>query len=145
MKIKKPHGKKAEAIAICAFALLISLVLSATGCDKGGGDSDEQGNMTIDFGENGMVRNGTEYRTYQVEKGQRGIVSVSVTKESGRFDLDIYPAGRRDAPEYTGRELDSAAFDVILSEPGEYKVCVTATDFVGGYEIGWKTENSAEK
>ena len=41
---------------------------------------------------------------------------------------------------YTGRDLDSASFDVIVEEAGEYKVCFTAREFVGDYEINWTTE-----
>ncbi|MGM9641988.1 MAG: hypothetical protein ACI3XI_02130 [Eubacteriales bacterium] len=101
--------------------------------------------MNIEFGENGMIRNGTEYYTYQVEEGQKGIISISITKVSGRLDIDIYQVGSNDKQDYTGRDLDSASFDVIVDETGEYKVCFTAKDFVGSYEIRWRTEDNADK
>lgn len=96
--------------------------------------------MTIDIGEDGLIRNGTEYYTYKVEQGYEGIVSISIYKKSGVIDIDIYPTNRKDDTQYKGRDLDSATFSVILSETGEYKVLITAKDFVGDYKIGWKTE-----
>ena len=48
-------------------------------------------------------------------------------------------------PNYTGRDLDSASFDVIVEEPGEYQVCFTATEFVGDYGISWRTEDNTDK
>ncbi|MGN1143664.1 MAG: hypothetical protein ACI4SU_03790 [Anaerovoracaceae bacterium] len=96
--------------------------------------------MNIDFGENGVIRNGTEYATYPLEEGQKGIISIDISKVSGRLDLDIYPAEDKEKPEYTGRNLDTASFDVIVEKPGEYMVCFTAADFVGEYGINWRTE-----
>ena len=78
--------------------------------------------------------------TFQVEKGERGIVSVRISGQSGILDLDIYPTYRPKETEYTGRSLDSASFSVILEEQGEYKVRVAAKDYVGDYEIDWKTD-----
>ncbi|MDD6816593.1 MAG: hypothetical protein PUE84_09125 [Firmicutes bacterium] len=96
--------------------------------------------MNIDFGENGVIRNGTEYASHPLEKGQKGIISIYISKVSGRLDLDIYPAEDREKPEYTGRDLDSASFDVIVEKSGEYMVRFTAADFVGEYQISWRTE-----
>lgn len=127
-----------------AVILLVALTaISVAACaNNGGNDTDERGNMKIEFGKDGIIRNGTEYYTYQVEKGRVGVVSVSISKKSGKIDIDVYPAGHKDDAEYTGRDLDSASFSVILNEPGEYKVCITAKDFVGDYGISWKTEES---
>lgn len=95
----------------------------------------------MELGENGMIRNGTEYRTYQVETGQRGILSVRISSVSGRPDMDISLVGSNEEPDYTARELDSQSFDVLLEKPGEYEVCFMAEAFVGEYGIGWRTEN----
>ena len=92
-----------------------------------------------------MIRNGTEYDTYQVEEGQTGVISIRVFKESGRLDIDVYPVDSKDTPNYTGRDLDSASFDVIVEEPGEYRVCLAATEFVGNCEISRKTEDNTDK
>ena len=142
--MKKMNHKYARIISLC---LLIAAVISITACTNGKPDhrDDANGTMNIIFGEDGMVRNGTEYRTYQVEEGQRGIISIRISRKSGRLDLDIYPAGCEDAPEYTGRELDSTSFDVIVEEPGEYQVCFTATEFVGDYGNSWRTEDNTDK
>ena len=102
--------------------------------------SDEYGNMNITYGEDGIIRNGTEYYTYQVEEGYSGVVSVSIAKKAGRIDIDIYPTGCKDDTNYKGRDLDSADFAVVLSEMGEYKVRISARKFVGEYEISWKIE-----
>lgn len=133
-------------IRILTLCLLIVAVISITACTNSKKDSnaDMNGTMNIDFGENGMIRNGIEYRTYQVEKGQKGILSLRISKVSGRLDIDVYPVDDKDTPNYTGRDLDSASFDVILEEPGEYQVCFTANEFAGDYEISWKTEDSTD-
>ena len=142
--MKKTNHKYARIISLC---LLFVAVILLTACTNGKPDNrdDAKGTMNIDFGENGMIRNGTEYDTYQVEEGQKGIISIRVSKESGRLDIDVYPVDNKDKPNYTGRDLDSASFDVIVEEPGEYKVCFTATEFVGDYGISWRTEDNTEK
>lgn len=63
---------------------------------------------------------------------------------SGRLEIDVYQVDSKDEPDYTGRNLNSAWFDVIVEEPGEYKVCFTATEFVGNYEINWRTEDNTD-
>lgn len=133
--------KHASAHLLCVCCVLLVCLLS--GCARGAKQAgDEQGHMKIDVTQGGMLRNGTAYDTYQVAAGQRGVVSLRIDRESGRIDVDIFPTLRRDAPAYTGRDLDATAFDVILSEPGEYKVCITATDFVGDDSIAWRTEGA---
>ena len=129
---------------IVAVILLVALTaISVAACtNNGDNDTDERGSMKIEFGKDGIIRNGTEYYTYQVEKGSVGVVSVSISKKSGKIDIDVYPTGLKDDAEYTGRDLDSASFSVILNEPGEYIVCITAKDFVGDYGISWKMEES---
>lgn len=132
--------KKKLIIPVCVV-IIAGVLLSLTGCaDKGNDPAGEQGSMKADLTKAGMVRNGTEYRTYQVEEGERGIVAVRISRQSGALDLDIYPTDRPKEPEYTGRSLDSASFSVILEESGEYKLRVTAKDYIGDYEIDWKTE-----
>ncbi len=142
MKKQKVISAVLRIIAAAVLTVICSTSFCACQPDV---TSDEIGNMTVDLGENGAIRNGTEYYTYRVETGYKGVVSVTISKKSGRFDLDIYPTDRKDDKEYSGRELDSTSFSVILSEPGEYKVRVTAKDFVGGYEIDWKTEKTKKE
>lgn len=127
-------------IPICVL-IIAGVLLSLAGCGEIRKDpSGEQGGMKVDLTEKGMVRNGTEYRTFQVEEGRRGIVSVRISRQSGALDLDIYPTDDPKESEYTGRSLDSASFSVILEEQGEYKIRVAAKDYLGDYEIDWKTE-----
>lgn len=121
------------------------MALFVTACTNGGSNTDGDGVMNVTFGENGMIRNGTEYLTYQLGEGQRGIISVSITKVSGRLDIDIYRVGSNDKQDYTGRDLDSASFDVIVDKPGEYKIRFSATDFVGDYKVSWRVEDKTEK
>lgn len=141
--MKKTNYKYIRIFYLC---LLVAIVISTTACTNGKKDnnSDANGKMNIDFGEDGMIRNGTEYYTYQVEEGQKGIISIRVSKESGRLDIDVYQTDSKDDPDYTGRNLDSTSFDVIIEEPGEYKVCFRATEFVGNYEINWRTEDNKD-
>lgn len=142
MKKSKKVSILSRSVAVILF--LVFVAVSLAGCKYGDNDtiSDERGNMNIEFGEDGMIRNGTEYYTYQVERGYTGVVSITISKIAGRIDLDIYPTDRKEDKEYSGRDLDSASFSVILSVSGEYKVRITAKDFVGDYEIGWKTEKT---
>ena len=142
--MKRTNHKHAKIISLC---LIVVSVISITACTNSNRDdsTDTNGTMSIDFGEDGMIRNGTEYDTYQVEKGKKGIISVRVSRESGRLDIDVYPTDSKNEPNYTGRDLDSASFDVIVEEPGEYQVCFTATEFVGDYGISWRTEDNTDK
>ena len=127
---------------IVAVLLLVALTaISVAACtNNGGNDTDERGSMKIEFGKDGIIRNGTEYYTYQVENGSIGVVSVCIAKKAGRIDIDIYPTDCKDNTNYQGRDLDSTAFSVVLSEAGEYKVRISAEKFVGDYEISWKIE-----
>ncbi|MGN0250222.1 MAG: hypothetical protein ACI4EH_02495 [Oliverpabstia sp.] len=144
MNMKNMNHKYVRILTLC---LLIAAVISIMACTNSKKDSnaDMNGTMNIDFGENGMIRNGTEYDTYQVKEGQKGIISIRVSKESGRLDIDVYPVDNKDKPNYTGRDLDSASFDVIVEEPGEYKICFTAREFAGDYGIRWRTEDNTDK
>lgn len=139
--MKKSNHKHARIMIVC---LLVTAMILFTACTNGkkDNDTDTNGTMNVDFGEDGMIRNGTEYETYQVVEGQRGIISIRVSRVSGRLDIGVYRVDSKADPEYAGRELDSASFDVIVEEPGEIKVCFTATEFVGDYEITWSIEDS---
>ena len=124
-----------------AIVFIIYAMVSFAACTIGDNTiSDEYGNMDITYGEDGIIRNGTEYYTYQVEDGYSGVISVSIAKKEGRIDIDIYPTDCKEDTNYKGRDLDSTAFSVILSEAGEYKVRISAKKFVGDYEISWKIE-----
>ena len=124
-----------------AIVFIIYAMVSFAACTIGDNTiSDEYGNMNITYGEDGIIRNGTEYYTYQVEDGYSGVVSVCIAKKAGRIDIDIYPTDCKEHTNYKGRDLDSATFSVVLSEANEYKVRITVKDFVGEYEISWKIE-----
>ena len=133
---------KKFALAVIATAFILFLATANAACANGDDAifSDETDNMEIITGADGPVRNGTEYFSYRVENGFTGVVSVVISKKSGRLDLDVYPTDRPDDAEYRGRDLCDSSFSVILTEPGEYAVRVTADGFVGDYRIGWKTE-----
>ena len=133
--------KKILYSVLLAIVFIIYAMVSFAACTIGDNTiSDEYGNMNITYGEDGIIRNGTEYYTYQVEDGYSGVVSVCIAKKAGRIDIDIYPTDCKDNTNYKGRNLDSTAFSVILSEAGEYKVRISAKKFVGDYEISWKIE-----
>ena len=130
-----------------ATATALILILATTNAACANGDDSlfygETDTMQTVTGADGTIRNGTEYFTYRVEPGFTGVVSVVISKKSGRLDMDVYPADRIVDSEYKGRELGSATFSVILSKPGDYKVRVFAKNFVGDYEISLKTEQIA--
>lgn len=127
-------------VAAIMFIVFVAVSIADLNHDRNDDLSDERGNMNIDFGKDGAIRNGTEYYTYRVEAGYNGVVSVSISKISGRIDIDIYPTDCKDDTNYKGRDLDSTAFSVVLSETGEYKVRISAKKFVGDYEISWKID-----
>ena len=139
--------KSVKAIKKCALCMLLIAVCSITACSNSDRDEniDEKENMNVDFGEDGMIRNGTEYYTYQVEENREGTVSINISKKSGCLDIDIYSVSDKENPEYTGRNLDSTSFDVILKEPGEYKVRVTAEEYVGDYGISWRSDKDVQE
>ena len=87
------NNMNARIISFCVLCLFASMVISITACTNGNQEADKNGTMNIDFGENGVIRNGTEYASYLLEKGQKGIISIDISKVSGRLDLDIYPSG----------------------------------------------------
>lgn len=126
------------------FTIILSLCLipfaACSGADKAGGGTD--GNMNVEIGENGVIRNGTAYETYSVENGYRGVISIVISKISGVIDIDVYHSGDESDSEYKGRDLDDADFSVILGKPDEYKVRVTLKDFVGEYEIRFTRETA---
>ncbi len=133
--------KKILYVFFSVVVFILYAMASLASCTNGNNTiSDEYGNMHITYGEDGIIRNGTEYYTYRVEDGYSGVVSVSIAKKAGRIDIDIYPTGCKDDTNYKGRDLDSTAFSVVLSETGEYKVRISAKKFVGDYEISWKIE-----
>lgn len=134
------NRKGKRIVSVCLLVVLIVL----SGCTKGSQQEDYTGVMNIDFGKDGMIRNGTEYHTYQVEKGQQGILSVRITKVSGRLDMDVFHIDSPEDTDYTGRDLDSASFDVIVRKSGEYKIRFAAKDFVGSYEIQWKIQKNTD-
>ena len=124
-----------------AFIFILYAMASLASCTNGDNTiSDEYGNMNITYGDDGIIRNGIEYYTYYVEDGYSGVVSICIAKKAGRIDIDIYPTDCKEDTNYKGRDLDSTAFSVVLSETGEYKVRISAKNFVGDYEINWKIE-----
>lgn len=134
------NRKGKRIVSVCLLVAMIAL----TACAKGGQQEDYTGVMNIDLGKDGMIRNGTEYHTYQVEEGRQGILSVRITEVSGRLDMDVFHIDSPEDTDYTGRDLDSASFDVIVRKSGEYKIRFAAKDFVGSYEIQWKTQKNTD-
>lgn len=84
---------------------------------------------------------------HRYSRGKIQLVSASGVELHRAFtelDIDVYQTDSKDDPDYTGRNLDSTSFDVIIEEPGEYKVCFRATEFVGNYEINWRTGDNKD-
>lgn len=126
---------------ITPLILILLFICILAGCARG---KKTPASMNIDTKDGKTIRTGTEVYTYQLEAGQTGILSVRVARESGRLDLDIYPTGGEDEAEYTGRDMDNAAFNVTLKSAGEYTVRFTADQFIGEYGIEWKTMKGNE-
>ena len=123
--------------------LLITLSLPLlTGCTKDdkNSSSKEETSMVVNVGKDGTIKSGVEYFTYQLDEGYKGIISINIHKKSGKIDLDIYPTNSKEEYKYKGRDLDSASFDVIVDEPGEYKIKITLNQFIGDYLVKWSEE-----
>lgn len=124
-------------LVLLCLALVSAMLVS---CSSRKAESVDRPTMNIDFTDKGMVRNGNEAYTYQVESGKTGVVSISIDRTSGKLDIDIYSSTDRSKVEYKGRDLDSATFSVVLTEPGEYKVMFTCKDYIGSYGVNWRVE-----
>lgn len=120
--------------------LVILLSLTLFSCAKKEIERTEKSVLNIDFTDKGMVRNGSETYTYQVENSMKGTCGITINRTSGSVSIDIYPSSDPTLSLYKGRDLDTTSFEVIFSENGEYKVQFTFKDFIGDYGINWKTE-----
>lgn len=123
--------------------LLITLSLPLlAGCTKDdkNSSSKEETSMVVNVGKDGTIKSGVEYFTYQLDEGYKGTISINIYKNSGKIDLDIYLANSKEEYKYKGRDLDSASFDVIVDEPGEYKIKITLNQFIGDYLVKWSEE-----
>lgn len=131
-------------ISICILIVAVGSVSACTNNIEFYQD-DTKGTMRIDFGEEGMIRNGSDYYSYHVKEGERGILSFRIDKESGKLNINVHRVGNEDDPDYIGVDLDSASFDVIVKAPGDYSICFTTCDFIGDYGINYKTEDASDK
>lgn len=82
------------------------------------------------------VQNGTEQRSFRVEKGQSCEVFITVNKAGGTLDIEIERADGKKTL-YVGKDLPSSSFSVTASEAGDYVVLIEAGGFVGGYSVEW--------
>lgn len=121
-----------------AVALTLALLLALGGC-KSPGPAKEGPGMRIDFENGQAIRNGTEQRLYQVERGQTGELLIQVHTGSGSLSISVFPTENPNHFYYRGREIPTSEFSVILPDAGEYTVWIEAEDFEGSYEFSWST------
>ena len=106
-----------------AVALTLALLLALGGCKSPGQ----------------AIRNGTEQRLCQVERGQTGELLIQVHTGSGSLSISVFPTENPNHFYYRGREIPTSEFSVILPDAGEYTVWIEAEDFEGSYEFSWST------
>ncbi len=116
--------------------LLILIIASLTACNED--VSSDSPKMNIDFvtdGENTrtMIKNGAEQYFFQVGEGEIVDVEMSFTNTSGTINAFISKDSIRENAIYTGNDIPSGTFTVVVREPGEYQIYYEASDYMGNY------------
>ena len=122
----------AKKLLLFCFAALLSL---AAGCTRQ--QNLESPHMDRNMENGQILYDGTERRFFRVEEGQTGVLTVSVTRESGSLNLSVFPESDPEQYNYRGTELPTSDFTVLLEEPGAYRVWIEAERFAGAYDCEW--------
>lgn len=134
---------KTKPVKFALCILIAALPAMLTGC--GSRQDAEKPCMNISYKNGQSVYTGTEQRFYQLEEGQTGKLTVSVTQESGSLSISVFPTAAPEQYCYRGTDIPSSEFSVTLSEPGEYKVWIEADHFAGSYGFEWTVQESENK
>ena len=122
----------AKKLLLFCFAVLLSF---AAGCARQQNLESPHMDKHLENGQ--ILYDGTEQRFFQVEEGQTGVLTVSITRESGNLNLSVFPESDPEQYNYRGTELPTSDFTVLLEEPGTYHVWIEAERFIGTYDCEW--------
>lgn len=67
--------------------LFVLFVLSLLSCSNDN-DNDKE-IMNIDYNNGVLVRDGVEYKTYQLNEGETGVIAIKINKTSGKINIDV--------------------------------------------------------
>lgn len=119
---------------LCAAAMLLA------GCRY----QERHPKMEVNVVDDKVVYDGTEQYFYEVETGTVGTLKVKVLKYDGELALKVFATEDRSQVAYKGNDIPTSDFEVILSEPGKYKVWVEAKKFKGSYGFDFSLAPKAE-
>ena len=122
----------AKKLLLFCFAVLLSF---AAGCARQQNLESPHMDKNLENGQ--ILYDGTEQWFFQVEEGQTGVLTVSITRESGNLNLSVFPESDPEQYNYRGTELPTSDFTVLLEEPGTYRVWIEAERFIGTYDCEW--------
>lgn len=118
---------KKRFVILLVLTLAVVFVFSACEPDFVGNKIKRGNEYSLSF----SVLNRTEKETLSLKKGQE--LNVSLTLEKGTVSLRI---GRKDKPAiYTGTDLESADFAVVVPENGRYIISVSGKGAKGKAEF----------
>lgn len=126
---------------ICTVAAIIAVALMLTLCGCGGRQAVNAPQMRIDIVNGQKIYTGTEKRTYRVEENSQGDLKISITRDSGKIDVLIYPTDDEANYCYKGTDITSSDFSVKLPNSGEYTVLIEADGFCGEYAVDFCTQS----
>gem|GEM_PF-5034565 len=130
--------------ALTAGVVCLSCMLCTfCSCKDTNADIDRP-SMTVNVEADGnTVYNGSEQLFYEVLPGQKAVVRIKVTCTGGSIAFFVHERENESAYAYRGTVTESCEFDVIIEEPSQYRIYITADDFHGSYGVNWQTETAA--
>jgi len=130
--------KKLKTITI----FLLSAIFAISGCSADHHMSEEkEPAMSVNVNPDGStVYNGSEQLFYEVREGQKAVVHFKIDTKQGSIAFDIQEKENENAHQYRGTVTESCEFDIVIEEPNQYRIYITANDFHGTYLVDWKTE-----
>jgi major membrane immunogen (membrane-anchored lipoprotein) len=78
---------------------------------------------------------GIKTKIFTLDNGDPMEMNVDIKTDSGKLNLSV--KGKDGESFYSGTELPTSAFQVILGGAGKYEITIQCDDHKGGYEITW--------
>lgn len=78
---------------------------------------------------------GIKTKTFTLDKTDPIEMNVDIKTDSGKLNLSV--KGKDGKSFYSGTELQTSSFQVILDGAGKYEITIQCDEHKGGYEITW--------
>ncbi|MGE5633399.1 MAG: hypothetical protein ACM3TR_20230 [Caulobacteraceae bacterium] len=78
---------------------------------------------------------GIKTKTFTLDNSEPTEMNVDIKTDSGKLNLSV--KGKDGKSLYSGTELPTSTFQVILDGAGKYEITIQCDDHKGGYEITW--------